>query len=452
MRPRFIISVLLLGLVAVAAWGYSQYQAKRQWEINAENQYQRAFVELTTHVNNLEADLSKSLIAASFRQNIRLLTDVWREANTCQENLGQLPLTSLELSTTKKLLASVGSFCFNTAQKKLLLGQRVTQTEWEKLRVLRDRIRVMFNHLGDMQQNTFNAQSRWLEIDRLNTVGAVSMAANLKNNQITRSFLMLEDGLKRTPDIAHEGNNFNLAPRPTGLTGRKVSGKEAVAIARRFLQSEYPRVKVSYEGKIEGDFPGFMLRAKLPNRPDQDLRCSVSAKGGHVAWFLTDRKVNYPRWGLERCAVKATSFLSQKGYPDMQVVARESYANIATLTCAPQRDQVLYYPELVKVQVTQDNGAILGCDFIPYLTFHNPDKPPAPKPAYSARQITKMLNPHLKVEKMRRVEVLDEMFNKVPCYEVAGTQGTDRYLIYYNAVNGREEKIRRVDRDGNELI
>jgi spore germination protein len=452
MRPRLVIPVLFLGLAVAVTWGYSQYQAKRQWETNAENQYQRAFTELATHVNNLEADLSKSLVAASSIQNIRLLTNVWREANTCQENLGQLPLTSMELSGTKNLLASVGAFCFNTAQNKLIQGERVNQTEWDKLRVLRNRARVMVTHLGNMQQNFFDARSRWLEIDRLSTASAAGMAHNLNNNQVTKSFLMLEDGLKRTPDVAREGNNLNFAPRPTGLTGRNVSIKEAEAITRRFLQSEYPGAKVSYERRIRGDFPSYMMRGTLPNRPSQELRCSVSAKGGHMAWFLGNRNVNSSRWGLERCGVKATAFLNQKGYPEMQVVGRESYANIATLTCAPRRNRVIYYPELVKVQVAQDNGAVLGCDFVPYLTFHDPSRPLTSKPACTTKQIAKSLNPNFKPEKIQRAEVLDEMYNKVPCYEVAGRQGDDRYLIYYNANNGREEKIRRVDRNGNELL
>jgi spore germination protein len=451
MRPRFVIPVLFLGLAVAAAWGYSQYQAKRQWEISAENQYQRSFAELATHVNNLEADLSKSLVAASFMQNIRLLTNIWREANTCQENLGQLPLTSLELYGTKNLLATVGAFCFNTAQKKLIQGDRINRTEWDKLRVLRNRTRVMVTHLGNMQQNFFAARSRWLELDRLSTVGAAGMAHSLNNNQVTKSFLMLEDGLKRTPDVAYAGNNLNFTPHPTGLTGRNVSIKEAEAITRRFLQPDYPGVKVSYERRIGGEFPGYMLRAALPNRATPLLRCSVSIKGGHIAWLLGNRKVTNSKWGLERCAVKATAFLSLKGYPDMQVVARETYDNIATLTCAPRRNQALNYPELVKVQVAQDNGAILGCDFVPYLTFHDPTQPPVPKPAYNARQISQKLNPHFKPEKIQRAIVLDEMYNKVSCYEVAGRQGADRYLIYYNANNGREEKIRRVDRDGNEL-
>ena len=125
MKNKFIAPLLILALVIIAGWGYSQYQIKRQWEINAENQYQRSFEELTNHVNNMESAMSKVLVAASFPQSIRLLTDCWREANTSQENLGQLPLTSVELSRTKMLLAKTSTYCFNTAQNKLIQGNKI---------------------------------------------------------------------------------------------------------------------------------------------------------------------------------------------------------------------------------------------------------------------------------------------------------------------------------------
>jgi spore germination protein len=451
-RPGLIVPVLILGLAVATVWGYSQYMGRRSWEIKAENQYQLAFAALATNANNMEADLSKSLVSSSFVQNIRLLTNIWREANACQENLGQLPLTSLELSNTKNLLAGVGAYCFNTAQKKLIQGNRIDSVEWAKLQQLRNRIRVMVSHLGSMQQNFFNARLRWLEVDRLSSVKMTGAPPNLNSNQVTKSFLMLENGLKRTPDSAYEGNNLDFTPRPTGLTGKEVSSRAAILVVRRFLQSEYPGAQIRYERRIGGDFPSYMFRVTFPRRPAEELRCSVSVKGGHMAWFLGNRRVARSAWGLDRCGVKATAFLSQQGYPDMRVVARESYANIATFTCVPQRHQVLYYPELVKVQVAQDNGNILGCDFVSYLTFHDPRRSVVVKPAYSARQITDRLNSHFKLERIQRAEVLDEMFNKVSCYEVDGRQGADRYWIYYNAANGREEKIRRVDRNGNELI
>ncbi|HYH02661.1 MAG TPA: PepSY1/2 domain-containing protein, partial [Bacillota bacterium] len=406
-----------------------------------------------THTNNMEADMSKSLVAASFPQTIRLLTNVWREANTCQENLGQLPLTSMELAGTKNLLANVGAFCFNTAQEKLVKGQKIKGSEWEQLKTLRNRTKVMVRHLANMQQNFFNSRAKWLDVDRNAVMGAAGMADNMSNNKVTKSFLMLEDGLKRVPDVAYEGNNLDFTPKPTGLTGKNVSIKEAELICQRFLATDYPNVRVKYERTIRGGFPSYMMRATVPNQPeDRELRCSISVKGGHMAWVLGDRDVDRSKLSLDQCSQEAVDFLKQKGYPNMKVVAKDSFENIATLTCAPERNNVLYYPELVKVQVAQDNGDVLGCDFVPYLTFNDPQQKTAPKPAQSKEQIQKTLNEHFKPNQIQLAQVLDEMYNKVLCYEVSGNQGGDRFLIYYNASTGKEEKIRRVDQDGNELI
>ncbi|HEX3043307.1 MAG TPA: germination protein YpeB, partial [Bacillota bacterium] len=66
--------------------------------------------------------------------------------------------------------------------------------------------------------------------------------------------------------------------------------------------------------------------------------------------------------------------------------------------------------------------------------------------------IKRQVNPHLNLKQIRMAQVLDEMFNKVLCYEVSGTQKQDQFLIYYNANTGKEEKIRRVDKNGNEVL
>jgi spore germination protein len=134
------------------------------------------------------------------------------------------------------------------------------------------------------------------------------------------------------------------------------------------------------------------------------------------------------------------------------VVAGESFDNVATLTCAREQNKVLYYPELIKVQVAQDNGEVMGCDFVPFLSFNEPENHIVPKPKYSTERVRRLLNPHLKPIRIRLAQVLDEMYNKILCYEVEGTQGNDRFLIYYNAATGKEEKLRRVDRYGNDVI
>ena len=172
MKNKFIIPLLLLVLVITGGWGYSQYQARRQWEINAENQYQRAFEELTGHVTNMETSMSKTLVAGSFPQSIRLLTDTWRESNSSQEDLGQLPLTSMDLNRTKMLLAKTSAFCFNSAQNKLLKGARVDNQEWNTLKSLRDQTQIILRHLTALRQQFYTSRAQWLEVDRLGPLGA----------------------------------------------------------------------------------------------------------------------------------------------------------------------------------------------------------------------------------------------------------------------------------------
>ena len=453
MKNKFIIPVLFVALVAAGGWGYSQYQAKRQWEINAENQYQRAFEEMTAHVSNMETEMSKAMVAGSYAQSVRSLTNIWREANSSQEDLGQLPLTSVELTRTKSVLAKAGAFSFNTAQDRLLRGTPPTEEQWKILKQLRDQTRIVSRQLLQLRNQFYTSRAQWLEVDRLGTLGAASIpSANLTNNKVTKAFIMLEDGLRRSPDVRLQGNNLDFTPKPTGLTGANISSRDAVIRARRILGPEWNRATFKYDRIIRGSFPSYMVSVSDRRNPDRDCQLSISVKGGHLVWLLSNRNVPAARLSLEQCGTRAAQFLTRNGYPATEVVSQQNNSNVAVLTMVPVRDRILYYPEMLKVQVARDNGEILGVDAMPYLTFYNPGEPLSFRPLKSEAQIRQALNPHLQPERIRLAQVLDEMYNKVPCYEVSGREGGDRYLLYYNATTGKEEKIRRVDRYGNELM
>jgi germination protein YpeB len=167
--------------------------------------------------------------------------------------------------------------------------------------------------------------------------------------------------------------------------------------------------------------------------------------------MLGNRPVRSSKLNFSQVQRQSLNFLDRNGYKGMRQVAQERYGNICSVSCIPERNGVLRYPELVKVQVAQDNGEVLGLDAVPYLTFFNPNESPKLKPRYTETRIRRFLNPHVKLEKIRLAQVLDERYNKVSCYEVSCREGRDRFLIYYNANTGQEEKIRRVDRYGNEI-
>ncbi len=80
-KRRFIApSVLSLLLIISLVWGYNQYQVRKQQKIALENHYQRLFFDIKKHVENVQVNLSKALVANSKEQNILLFSQITNEA------------------------------------------------------------------------------------------------------------------------------------------------------------------------------------------------------------------------------------------------------------------------------------------------------------------------------------------------------------------------------------
>ena len=135
----------------------------------------------------------------------------------------------------------------------------------------------------------------------------------------------------------------------------------------------------------------------------------------------------------------------------MAVAMYADFQNIAEITFVPVENDVFYYPDAVKIQVARDNGQILAYDASGYLVFHH-ERKAANSGGLTLPQIKKIINPHLKIGRTRKAVIVDELFREVLCYEVEGTIGNDRFLVYINADNGREEKFRRITDTGVEEI
>ncbi|HOC08756.1 MAG TPA: germination protein YpeB, partial [Bacillota bacterium] len=131
-RQRAVTFVLLLALVAVAVWGYDQYRQKNDYNVFLQNQYHRMFYELIDHVETIEADLAKAMVADSPQQNLVLYSDVWRQAFSAQEKLNQLPISHLTLSNTSKFLTQVGDYGFSLTRKNAD-GTPVSADDWSNL-------------------------------------------------------------------------------------------------------------------------------------------------------------------------------------------------------------------------------------------------------------------------------------------------------------------------------
>lgn len=465
---RMTIPLLAVALVASLVWGFTQFRARRNWEIKAENQYNRSFSELSAHVGDLENKLAEALVSNSRPHLVKTFSDIWRQAYLSQEDLGQLPLTSVELGKTKEFLAKVGAFSHNIVAKlnqntntdaavPAVTGEGVqylSDRDWDTLNTLYQQARYLADQLVDLQESVLEADERWLRVDRLSSAAlAADVSDRLETNKITKSFMMMEDGFKRLPEPEMEGNLLNLKPVPKGITGAEISQEQGREIASGFVNKDEAQYEVAYDEKINGDNPLYLYTLKKKNdkgKAASSGRLALTVKGGHVAWMLKERGVSTQKISLEEAKAAAQKYLERRDYRGLTPVGAEEYRNVAVVSLCSQQGDTIIYPEMIKVQVALDDGEIMGVETMSYLTFHDPQRKIA-SPRLSITEARSRLNKRFNVETVKEAVILNDQYEEVLAYECIGRIGQNRYRVYLNADTGEEERIHRIDQQGVQI-
>ena len=100
------------------------------------------------------------------------------------------------------------------------------------------------------------------------------------------------------------------------------------------------------------------------------LSAGVTKAGGQILYILPNEDVTDVTLTDEQAVASARAFLTARGYGDMQESYFSRYDGILTVNFAAVQDGVVLYPDLVKVQVSLRDGAIIGLEAGGYLRNH----------------------------------------------------------------------------------
>ena len=104
------------------------------------------------------------------------------------------------------------------------------------------------------------------------------------------------------------------------------------------------------------------------------------------------------------------------------------------------QDDVIIYPDLIKVKVALDNGEILGLETSGYLNNHIETRDLS-KIKIQIEQARQTINPDLEIGSEGLAVIPTEWKTEILCYEFKGKVEDREFLVYINAENGREEDV-----------
>ena len=134
-----------------------------------------------------------------------------------------------------------------------------------------------------------------------------------------------------------------------------------------------------------------------------------------------------------------TDFLNSRGIENMKATYYLKEGGIVTINYAYQQDNVVIYPDLVKIKVALDNGEILGMETNGYLNSHT--ERIIETPTITEKQARENLNKNLEITSSGLAIIPTEWKTEVFCYEFKGKIEETDFLVYINAKTGKEENI-----------
>lgn len=431
-----LITILTLGVIGVGTWGFQEHQEKNAILIQAENDYQRAFHELTYHVDLLHSKIGTSLAMNSPTSLSPQLIEIWRITSQALADVGQLPLALIPFNKTEEFLANIGDFTYKTAVRDLST-EPLSEEETKRLNELYEQSGDVKNELRKVQHLVLKNNLRWMDVQL-----ALASSDQQSDNTIIDGFKTVEKKVEGyTESNVELTGNSSEEHNYEFLTGSETTTKEeALKKARAlFNLKNDASLKITETGK-GADFPMYSISYR---GKDKNAYMDMSQQGGHPITLLVNRPIKQNKISLNQGLEKATNYLSNHGFENMVSFQSDEYSNIGVYSFLYDENGVRVYSDEIEIKVALDNGDIIGMTARNYFMNHK-DRD-IPKPAITEDEAIKQINPSVKIQEQHIAVIDNSIGEEVLTYEFLGVLNNETFRIFINAMDGTEEKVEKLN-------
>ena len=394
-----------------------------------------AFAELSANLSQLDADLQKGVYASSPAMLSALCTQIFGRAISAQMALGELPYANMELEQTAAFLAKTGDYAAALARSAVAEGG-CTQEQRETLRALSQAASALSGEVAALQAQLLDGEAALEDVETVQT--RMSAQEGREQEVAGTVYQAVEEDFPEMPTLIYDGpfSDHITGRSPRMLEGLpEVTQEEAQAAAAAFLDLRPEIFTLISAGG--GKVPAYSFSAAVDGG---ELYVEVTRQGGLVLEVLHARTAGTPSLTREEAVALAGAFLERQGYPNMVESYDMERGGVLTVNFAARQDQVLCYPDLMKVSIALDTGKVVGFEAAGYLMNHT--ERDLPSPAVPAGTAQTGLAEGLTVLSQRLALIPTSGENEVLCHEFQCQDADGRHvLLYVNAMTGQEERI-----------
>ena len=357
--PLIVAVVALVVILTCVLIAYYQvYSSGKQNANILEGVYSSSYYSMVDNVNNLSVDLAKYSTLSTNQAKRETMQDMMVDCNYILSGLSILPIDEENVVSATKFFNQVNGLCESYLTQ--LSENKNLSSEQE---LMFDKIGLV---VGKIKAN-FNKQNYGVNAMNYSFVDA-SIFDNSGMNEFSAGLGDLSGSNIEYPSMIFDGP-FSSALETTkvvGLTGDNVAVEQAVDYLQQVVYKNRD-VQIEFIQETVGDISTYDFEIVLEGKT---LNAQVSKKGCLLITLSGYSEIGDPIMSREQAGELAKTFANNIGFDDMETVWLEKIDNIAYVNLAPVKNNVIYYPDLVKVKVDLTARDVIGFEAVNYAFNH----------------------------------------------------------------------------------
>jgi len=397
----------------------------------------RTIYEIITNVNNIDTLVTKLRITSEGEYNLSLIAKVMAEANSAKDNLSLLPVNQNSVKNVSKFLSQVIGF----SEMLVSNGGNLDDDDRANLEKINNVANNLNKTLQDIYMKLNDGRIKWDEVEKV-----ASEQLNKDKNELKLTGIeAIGDSLEDYEGLIYDGafSSHITNNKPKGLTDKIVTVKEAIEKVKQVVENmntkeKYEIEEIRYNGEIKGNILVYDFDVRLKDK-NFNVDVQITKQDGKLILLLSDRNVKENKIEIKTAKELGDKYLKSLGLEQFEPTYYLTTDNMVTINYAAVQENVILYPDLIKVKVALDTGEICSVECTGYIYNHIVRENVTP--VIREEEARAKVNSDIQIEYVGLAIIPLESKEEILTYEFRGKVNDKEVLVYINAITGKEENI-----------
>jgi len=433
-----VVSVsAILGVILLLTYGI-YFNIKAEENKRAEdNRYQQTFYDLLNYLEDTENYIFKAMVSGSENNTSKMLDEAWKNSVQAEACIAMLPLDSNLTANASKYLVQMSDMARSWSDRAEV---GLSDDEYETLNQMYGYAQDLSGLFEYMAVEVINNPGSWNALKSVSSDVFNEVSADEKYsyfNGFTESF-------NDYPTLIYDGpfSDTEESGESKDLPGNNISQEAGASKIEYYFKSMGQTAeKISFTVTTESK--GItVLNYDVSFSDTEKAYVALTEDGGHFYAISMFRDVKKSEISVEEAINRGSEILKSMGISDMKSSYYSLAGNCITVNYCYFSGGVIYYPDMVKLKISLDDGTLLGYEAHSYILNHfDRETFNADDVQIDISELSDKVSPNLTAESAQLCVTPGESGNETFACEVKCQGFGHTVLVYFDAATGEETDI-----------